>query len=297
MFSAYVKICAFQFLDRNSFGSDQASASSFTPPQSSFNSSIGILSVRTPTILRMSSKQRSFQFLDRNSFGSDSLIRVVAGGVVASFNSSIGILSVRTTYTTTISGTEWEVSIPRSEFFRFGPPSTEVKRDNIPHVSIPRSEFFRFGLEDGYAYVRLSTPVSIPRSEFFRFGPRTPAVPQTTAAVSIPRSEFFRFGPNLHTCDRWTDHEFQFLDRNSFGSDNWRRRWGWRRRRCFNSSIGILSVRTPLWDIAHKDHLKVSIPRSEFFRFGLGGRDTMTTKIVKFQFLDRNSFGSDVLSW
>ena len=61
---------------------------------------------------------------------------------------------------------------------------------------------------------------------------------------------------------------FQFLDRNSFGSD-------------FSYA----------YDYAHR--VNVSIPRSEFFRFGLGWGLGFATACWLFQFLDRNSFGSD----
>ena len=65
----------------------------------------------------------------------------------------------------------------------------------------------------------------------------------------------------------------------------------WIRSPCFNSSVGILVVRTrgvvpglPL------EGVRVSIPRSEFWSFGL----LRSTRIIrKFQFLGRNSGRSD----
>ena len=64
--------------------------------------------------------------------------------------------------------------------------------------------------------------------------------------------------------------KFQFLDRNSFGSDAdliaLKSPYDTR----FNSSIGILSVRTRLAKDGVQARRGVSIPRSEFFRFGHG---------------------------
>ena len=64
------------------------------------------------------------------------------------------------------------------------------------------------------------------------------------------------------------NYEFQFLDRNSFGSD---------------AKAGAL---TRLLS-------RVSIPRSEFFRFGHSQGEGQMIYNYEFQFLDRNSFGSD----
>ena len=86
---------AFQFLDRNSFGSD--------------------LTFITRTVPWL-----KFQFLDRNSFGSDEALRGLGIEEANGFNSSIGILSVRTRAVIGVNPQKVGVSIPRSEFFRFG---------------------------------------------------------------------------------------------------------------------------------------------------------------------------------
>ena len=138
------------------------------------------------------------------------------------FNSSIGILSVRTSPLLNSISTRLPVSIPRSEFFRFGLRSLIEQKLQLWKVSIPRSEFFRFGRE-------------------------------VTATVTDG------------------DGKFQFLDRNSFGSDSFSSSSAGGTSWSFNSSIGILSVRTAV-DRMHGEEVRaVSIPRSEFFRFGLHG--------------------------
>jgi len=112
-----------------------------------------------------------------------------------------------------------EVSIPRSEFWSFGLNSEGASREMIRRVSIPRSEFWSFGLP-GIGNGALDCGVSIPRSEFWSFGPhRAASAALPKSYVSIPRSEFWSFGPHLQHVDP-------------------------RRHICFNSSVGILVVRT-----------------------------------------------------
>ena len=182
-----------------------------------FNSSIGILSVRTEMKLSYPTRWKMFQFLDRNSFGSDPLLPSSTMVLNTSFNSSIGILSVRTR-------------------------ATQIRYRAIHGVSIPRSEFFRFGLtKPTRAYVDL--PVSIPRSEFFRFG---------RVAVAVKT---------------WIDRRFQFLDRNSFGSDQidvFSRRQIAKFQFLDRNSFGSDHTQ----EEAAMERITVSIPRSEFFRFG-----------------------------
>ena len=113
-------------------------------------------------------------------------------------------------------------------------------------------------------------------------------------SVSIPRSEFFRFGLLQRVPLPLKRPGFQFLDRNSFGSDQKTARLQATERPGFNSSIGILSVRTLAVIEGLLQDLRVSIPRSEFFRFGHGDAGPTVVSQVGFQFLDRNSFGSDI---
>ena len=136
-----------------------------------------------------------------------------------------------------------EVSIPRSEFWSFGP------RPGI--VEFNRG--FRFNSSVGILVVRTCKTahhrlsirtVSIPRSEFWSFGhalvPRftssqvgfnssvgilvvrtslTIRSPGSGVIVSIPRSEFWSFGPYWMSGSSWTKTSFQFLGRNSGRSD------------------------------------------------------------------------------
>mgnify|MGYP006282317721 CR=1 FL=1 len=92
----------------------------------------------------------------------------------------------------------------------------------------------------------------------------------------------------------WKRRMFQFLDRNSFGSDTHVSGLNTSHSTCFNSSIGILSVRTCCAGGSICTCYKVSIPRSEFFRFGHDELWRVVASGGLFQFLDRNSFGSDL---
>ena len=110
-----------------------------------FNSSVGILVVRTGvvdgfatryfqfqflgrnsgrsdgrTTPGTSTESATFQFLGRNSGRSDVFHREVAAVISSSFNSSVGILVVRTTSFETVYVALDPVSIPRSEFWSFG---------------------------------------------------------------------------------------------------------------------------------------------------------------------------------
>ena len=357
----------FQFLDRNSFGSDSPLAEGLCDAAGRFNSSIGILSVRTRRQSERRTATERFQFLDRNSFGSDHQARIVTTAVIWCFNSSIGILSVRTpplpgvlrgsppgfnssigilSVRTKLVRVDAEVilivSIPRSEFFRFGP----ARYFNLPEpeavVSIPRSEFFRFGHLHHQPMGIPNMAVSIPRSEFFRFGrlahvgveldlarfnssigilsvrtSQTMSGRGSSARVSIPRSEFFRFG-RAGDDDGAPALVLVSIPRSEFFRFGHVPRVVERGRRVsFNSSIGILSVRT-ICDTAAiaadfqfqfldrnsfgsdapeasraSSKSAVSIPRSEFFRFGRQRLPLTLNTQRQFQFLDRNSFGSD----
>ncbi len=98
----------------------------------------------------------------------------------------------------------------------------------------------------------------------------TPDIVTVSDAVSIPRSEFCGFGRV------------------------WRRS-GCRRRTSFNSSVGILWVRTGEGDRDGFLQLEVSIPRSEFCGFGPTGGLFLGERVEPFQFLGRNSVGSDTM--
>jgi len=111
-------------------------------------------------------------------------------------------------------------------------------------VSIPRSEFWSFGLDEvgdlGTLLVKFQfLGRNSGRSDV---GPRA-HTDRLLDAVSIPRSEFWSFGPALRpTLPRYLEG--------------------------FNSSVGILVVRTPVI-IAPSEYVSVvSIPRSEFWSFG-----------------------------
>ena len=87
------------------------------------------------------------------------------------------------------------VSIPRSEFWSFG-PAADTSYTAVLYL-------FQFlgrnsGRSDGRDLTGedLETLVSIPRSEFWSFGPARPGIGKSALlGVSIPRSEFWSFGP------------------------------------------------------------------------------------------------------
>jgi len=64
---------------------------------------------------------------------------------------------------------------------------------------------------------------------------------------------------------------------------------------CFNSSVGILVVRTYLSTLPTSVNATVSIPRSEFWSFGRHNGGTFRTFAEAFQFLGRNSGRSDTI--
>jgi len=111
-----------------------------------------------------------------------------------------------------------KVSIPRSEFWSFGPENL-FHQIEVNAVSIPRSEFWSFGQSQDAAR-KLIEEVSIPRSEFWSFGREFYLHSLPIKCVSIPRSEFWSFGLGFES------------------------RQGYLLVFGFNSSVGILVVRT-----------------------------------------------------
>jgi len=87
--------------------------------------------------------------------------------------------------------------------------------------------------------------------------------------VSIPHSEFCLFGRRDQSA----------LIRALYSS--------------FNSSLGILSVRTWDWNSRNGKLVQVSIPHSEFCLFGLEPLQHLLPQEQRFQFLTRNSVCSD----
>ena len=187
-----------------------------------FNSSVGILVVRTLIVGTEFIKGGVFQFLGRNSGRSDR-------------GCSIG----------------WANDV-RFQFLGRNSGRSDRSEDRFwiiqKGVSIPRSEFWSFGRWIKYR-TGLTTPVSIPRSEFWSFGQTVAPIKALAVSkfqflgrnsgrsdprryrrsgygctVSIPRSEFWSFGPPMVCCPVTLTA-------------------------CFNSSVGILVVRTcwPLW--------------------------------------------------
>ena len=160
------------------------------------------------------------------------------------------------------------VSIPRSEFWSFG-PWRHHSNHSERRVSIPRSEFWSFGRaiyrvalrffasfnsSVGILVVRTCRAslgtladelVSILRSEFWSFGPSCSWAGMKTSSarfnssvgILVVRTPPARGGTQKHK-------EFQFLGRNSGRSDEQRASRVSVRRAGFNSSVGILVVRT-----------------------------------------------------
>ena len=162
---------------------------------------------------------------------------------------------------------------------------------------------FRFNSSVGILVVRTSSSLDLwARSPGFQFLGRNSGRsdlmqqffdPYLLAIVSIPRSEFWSFGRLRVIVNLRYSWRFQFLGRNSGRSDR-----GWRTDGhcivgCFNSSVGILVVRTfyttaklpkpsggfqflgrnsgrsdVIVNIQQQANICVSIPRSEFWSFG-----------------------------
>jgi len=138
---------------------------------------------------------RRFQFLGRNSGRSDLSASVTYGRQIPKFQ-FLGRNSGRSDYLLReLHGPAAVVSIPRSEFWSFGPRGRG-------HICPPRPSF---NSSVGILVVR--TYPSLTQSD-------------SIAYVSIPRSEFWLFGPGSVA---WADCS---------------------RVACFNSSVGILVVRT-----------------------------------------------------
>ena len=162
-------VALFQFLGRNSGRSDDARKKADQKRKMGFNSSVGILVVRTYPIDDLVPAAGSF-----NSSVGILVVRTKSAGVgvydlLAGFNSSVGILVVRTKFVAVVVSAEIVVSIPRSEFWSFG-------RDYQLNT-ITSSWLFQFlgrnsgrsDLLDNGAFEGEQV-VSIPRSEFWSFG-------------------------------------------------------------------------------------------------------------------------------
>jgi len=135
-------------------------------------------------------------------------------------------------------------------------------------VSIPRSEFWSFGLTAPYTSTSWETMFQFLGRNSGRSDAVGGRLGGGSAHVSIPRSEFWSFGQPSEQATRCTFWLFQFLGRNSGRSDepeSWRLPVG---TDGFNSSVGILVVRTTLIDCRALGGQSVSIPRSEFWSFG-----------------------------
>jgi len=138
----------FQFLGRNSGRSDRAQERPHLIRAQSFNSSVGILVVRTRCSQRHGGGA-SYVSIPRSEFWSFGLVRRIPCATMGT-----------------------DVSIPRSEFWSFGPRLGQSLTRGLPRVSIPRSEFWSFGPTRRSLTVNSQTDVSIPRSEFWSFGRR-----------------------------------------------------------------------------------------------------------------------------
>jgi len=163
----------------------------------------------------------------------------------------------------------------------------------LQKVSIPRSEFWSFGLYP-------QTPSSSPHSRFQFLGRnsgRSDALITTSKGGRSPKFQFL--GRNSGRSDFWISTgragtaRFQFLGRNSGRSDLSAAWEASKDTESFNSSVGILVVRTIKRLSLDCDLTKVSIPRSEFWSFGLQSAAFHGPVFIEFQFLGRNSGRSD----
>jgi len=207
----------------------------------SFNSSVGILVVRTICPRPPGDDIYRFQFLGRNSGRSDAGDKL--GGFADWKFQFLGRNSGRSDLVLVIKqlfGTS--VSIPRSEFWSFGPvqqiPDGALQRrfNSSVGILVVRTQSrrlrlarsARFNSSVGILVVR-TAGAGITSSVCFMFqflgrnSGRSDAIRGVDGAgnglVSIPRSEFWSFGPQIHRWLRALLPLFQFLGRNSGRSD------------------------------------------------------------------------------
>jgi len=208
----------FQFLGRNSGRSDSANDAAAVRRRLGFNSSVGILVVRT--------------WVDRSG-----------ARWLKSFNSSVGILVVRTGDRAGLGARGAIVSIPRSEFWSFGRGATISS-------CVSKRRFQFLGRNSGR-----SDPdeLAVARSlRGFQFLGRNSGRSDTLGNLFVVYSVI----------------EFQFLGRNSGRSDMSGEGQIAPLHKSFNSSVGILVVRTRGIIQDWRGNRRVSIPRSEFWSFG-----------------------------
>ena len=184
-----------------------------------------------------------------------------------SFNSSVGIRLVQTSSSSTKYMDVYLVSIPRSEFGWFRPTALCHAAGGF-HVSIPRSEFgwFRRGM------TRLRSPVVVcfNSSVGIRLVQTRRLIDKILEEyyVSIPRSEFGWFRPRLTPLGAREEEMFQFLGRNSVGSDHAR-----------GYDLGDQAAQFQFLG-------RNSVGSDQ-------GMETIYSTYQVFQFLGRNSVGSD----
>jgi len=234
----------FQFLGRNSGRSDQQTQPPALFVPGSFNSSVGILVVRTrrqnnegTSIIRFNSsvgilvvrtraktaaalQSDRFQFLGRNSGRSDETARGLRAWMRASFNSSVGILVVRTSHCSFYRGKQISV-------FQFlGRNSGRSDLQFIGAAVTSVSVFQFLGRNSGRSDTAQAT-LALLVGKFQFLGRNSGRSDLSTDSrvqvpvrqVSIPRSEFWSFGQKIiiRVCLRRC--MFQFLGRNSGRSD------------------------------------------------------------------------------
>jgi len=306
----------FQFLGRNSGRSDSPRSVRCRWCECCFNSSVGILVVRTQNRHRARGTTGAFQFLGRNSGRSDFTLVSFMEREYGSFNSSVGILVVRTQQAADFVRECLQVSIPRSEFWSFGQEEAQTQPEPKPGfnssvgILVVRT-FQALGRRDLRTGFNSSVGILVVRTRLAIFGAAGSGKFQFLGRnsgrsdlgrddfqtlldkVSIPRSEFWSFGQEAAELIGILPRTFQFLGRNSGRSDLCPGDLAARQQHCFNSSVGILVVRTlnsyprprrvfflfqflgrnsgrsdasfPSIQSAFK---VVSIPRSEFWSFG-----------------------------
>jgi len=183
----------FQFLGRNSGRSDSYQYVPKCQRRHGFNSSVGILVVRTTSPATKRAEGCVFQFLGRNSGRSD----------VETLRRWLHIT---------------KVSIPRSEFWSFG-RCPKMGGTSSGSVSIPRSEFWSFGLRRsgeprgaGWCF-NSSVGILVVRTRG-PFGPRR----RTAGFQFLGRNSGRSDNASPLVCYR-RRHQFQFLGRNSGRSD------------------------------------------------------------------------------
>ena len=242
--------CGFQSLDRDSGPSDDGfdAAGDRITRTNGFNPSIGILDLQTtPSSGGCKPCFRLFQSLDRDSGPFRRIAHVTGEHDVGKFQSLDRDSGL----------SDFPQGADVTTIYRFQSLDRDSGPSDRSHPGVWRRD---------------AEPVSIPRSGFWTFRHSAALASRIVfeSLVSIPRSGFWTFRRS-DSAGEWRVGQsvFQSLDRDSGPSDLFRSSQHLHLSCCFNPSIGILGLQTPVPARRANGPAGVSIPRSGFWAFRL----------------------------